>query len=107
VQFDELKKELKNIVFITVREDSDDYFEVVISKGEVAHLSLILGKFFGARVWPSEHKLSEEIENFIAEFGGIMPNQTLYFRKEDNETVFAMLWPWSDGNCITVKIGKR
>ncbi len=82
MQFDELRKELKNIVFITVREESDDYFEGVVSKGELAHLSLILGKFFGARAWPSEHKLSEEIENFVAEFGGIMSNQTLYFHKE-------------------------
>lgn len=107
MQFDELRKELKNIVFITVREESDDYFEGVVSKGELAHLSLILGKFFGARVWPSEHKLSEEIENFIGEFGGIMSSQTLYFHKEANETAFAMLWPWSDGTRITLKIGKR
>ena len=107
MQFAELRKELNNIVFITVREESEDYFEAVISKGELAYFCLRLEKFFGPRVWPSKDKLSEEVEKFLDEFGGIMSNQTLYFRKQDNETAFAMLWPWSDGTRITVKIGRK
>ena len=41
------------------------------------------------------------------EFGGIMPDQALYFRKTDNKCAFAMLWPWQSGEHITVKIGNR
>jgi len=107
MRFEELIKELRKTVFVTVREDSSDYFEAVISKSDLSNLSLSLEKFFGLAVWPSKDSLSEEAEKLAGEFGGIRPGQVLYFRKQNNETAFAMLWPWQDETQITVKIGNR
>jgi hypothetical protein len=44
------------------------------------------------------------MEETVKAFGGIMPGQTLYFKNEGNDTIFAMLWPWQDGIRTTVKI---
>jgi hypothetical protein len=44
------------------------------------------------------------MQEVINGFGGIMPGQTLYFRSEGSESIFAMLWPWQDGIRTTVKI---
>lgn len=105
MQFSEIRKELKNISFITVREESKDYFEAVIEKGQLVNLALMLEKFLGPRIWPSGSKLSDEIEISIREYGGVIAGQELYFYRQNNEIVFAMLWPWSNGTHVTVKIG--
>jgi hypothetical protein len=105
MQFAEIRKELKKVPFVTVREESGDYFEAVVSRNELANLALKLEKFFGPRIWPSKNKLSDEVEMSIKEFGGIMDDQALYFSKQNNKIVFAMLWPWSNGTHITLKIG--
>jgi len=107
MEFDELREELKKIVFVTVREESSDYFEAVIDKSELMNLASRLENFFGPRIWPSKNKLSEEVVNSIREFGGVMPDQALYFRKTNNKGAFAMLWPWQNGEHITVKISNR
>ncbi|OGX16984.1 MAG: hypothetical protein A3K83_07010 [Omnitrophica WOR_2 bacterium RBG_13_44_8b] len=71
------------------------------------NLASRLESFFGPRIWPSDNKLPEEVEISIRECGGIMPDQALYFRKADKKCTFAMLWPWQNGQHITVKISNR
>lgn len=107
MQLAEIRKELKDISFIMVREETRDYFEAVILKSELAKLTPKLEKFLGQRIWPSNNKLSDVIEISIREFGGVMAGQELYFYQRDNETVFAMLWPWSNGTHVTLKIGNK
>jgi len=58
----------------------------------------------GLPAYPSNDRLSPQIEKTIKEFGGVMSGQTLYFWSQGKDTVFAMLWPWEDGYRTTVKI---
>ena len=44
------------------------------------------------------------MQETVNNFGGIMPGQTLYFKGEGVDSIFAMLWPWQDGVRTTVKI---
>ena len=104
MQFDDLKNGIKGIAIDDLREESQDYFEAVIMKEELEKIVNRLEKFLGLPARPSKAKLSSQIEGAIKEYGGIGPGQTLYFSKLDNRNVFAMLWPWSDGNHITLKI---
>ncbi len=107
MQFNELVKEVKNVNFDTLRMDSDDYFEAVILNSKLANLNTILERFFGPPVWPSREALPPGIENVLSDFGGIMPDQTLYFWNQASDTIFIMLWPWRDGAHTTVKIAKK
>ena len=106
MRYEELRQELKNISFVTVREESNVYFEAVIPNSELSKIATKLDTFFGPRIWPSENKLPEEVQSSIKEFGGIMPGQILYFSKQDTEVIFVMLWPWSNGTHITVKVAQ-
>jgi hypothetical protein len=36
-----------------------------------------------------------------------MVGQTLYYSKQPDCALFAMFWPWSDGEHTTVKAGKK
>ena len=107
MEFNEVRQGLKEIPFETLRMDRDNYFEAVIVKNEMTRLNEALNRFFGSPVFPSLSKLSFKAQELINGFGGIMPRQTLYFWNEGSDTVFAMLWPWQDGEHTTVKVIKK
>jgi hypothetical protein len=104
MQFSQVKEEVKLIPFEATRTDSDNYFEAVIVKTEVANLNERLKKFLGDPAWPSKNRLTFQAQEAVRGFGGIMPGQTLYFKSEGEDTIFAMLWPWQDGVRTTLKI---
>lgn len=104
MQFTELIKELKEIKFEELRKDSENFFEAVVIKQDLMKLTKILEKFFGIPAWPSKDKISSQVQDTIKDFGGIMPNQTLYFSGGNEGVAFAMLWPWQDGIHTTIKI---
>lgn len=104
MQFSEVKEEVKSVNFETLRTDCDNYFEAVVIKNELDKLGERLNKFFGEPAWPSKNRLSYQMQEAVKAFGGIMPGQTLYFKNQGNEAIFAMLWPWQDGVRTTVKI---
>lgn len=107
MDFNEIKKEVKDINFDTLRTDKDNYFEAVVVEEELEKLKERLKKIFVEPVSPSQDRLSFQMQLAIEDFGGIQPNQTLYFWNEGQDTIFAMLWPWQDGCHITLKMGKR
>ncbi|MFH0913430.1 MAG: hypothetical protein V1884_04025 [Candidatus Omnitrophota bacterium] len=104
MEFDEIRKEVKNSIFDTLRTDEDNYFEAVVVRDELTKLKERLEKFLGRSIYPSSDKLPPHIEKQIKEFGGIKAGQTLYFHGEGEKDVFVMLWPWQDGYHVTIKI---
>lgn len=107
MQFSELKAQVKGVSYGELRSEDDNYLEVVIVKDKAGEVCRKLEEFFGPPLWPSENKLSFEIEDVIKKFGGIGVGQTLYFSHQPDNIVFAMLWPWGDGNHITVKLAQQ
>lgn len=107
MEFEELKNEVKTVQFDALRSDVDNNFEAVVIREELEKLIARLEKFFGAPVFPSRNRLTFQIRQVIDGFGGIMPGQKLYFWNQGRETIFAMLWPWKDGERTTVKIIKQ
>lgn len=107
MQFADLKKELNSFRFYELRDDSDDYFEVVIVKKDLEALNSKLVSIFGDPTWPPENKLPKEIKFIIDPHGGVMAGQTLYFKFMEDSPAFVMLWPWGDKEHITVKAGRK
>ncbi|HTY45456.1 MAG TPA: hypothetical protein VMD52_05660 [Patescibacteria group bacterium] len=107
MQFKQLKKEIKTVTFESVRAENETYFEAVLVKEQLQELNRQLEALFGPPAWPSKATLSPEVQEVIEGFGGIMKGQTLYFVSEPACRVFAMLWPWQDGQHITLKTGQK
>lgn len=105
VQFIDLRKELKNIMFEQLRQDRDDYFEAVVVKSVLAKLVAAMEKFLGCAISPAQ--LPKDMEKALKEYGGIMKGQALYFKDTGSEKIIAMLWPWQDQVRTTVKIIKK
>ena len=102
MRFEQIKKTVKGIGFETAREDNENYLEVVIVKDKLNELLVRLDGLFG----PAQEKPSRQAEEAIRGFGGIMKGQTLYFWHQDSSFIFAMLWPWQDGEHITIKMAQ-
>jgi len=102
--FNAIKKEIKNLSFDSLRENSDNLFEAVIVKDELGKLNLLLKEFFGEPAYPSKDKIPERIQQIADNFGGILPGQTLYCKPDGKIHILAMLWPWNDEKHITLKI---
>jgi len=107
MQFSVIRKELEGVIFDNLRIDKHNYFEAVIVKNELAKLTASLERLFGSPAWPSQNRLLLQVQEIIKDFGGIRPEQTLYFWSQGKDTVFAMLWPWEDGYHTTVKIIRK
>jgi len=106
MQFEQLKTEIKTVSFESVRDDSVDFFEAVLTKKDLPALTLKLDSFFDKPVFPAEKPLSEQAQAIAADFGDVMDGQTMYFKQEEKVGVFAMLWPWGDKDHITLKVGQ-
>ncbi|MBN2831497.1 MAG: hypothetical protein JXL82_04405 [Candidatus Omnitrophica bacterium] len=104
MQFSQVKEEIKSVDFEATRTDCDNYFEAVVVKEEVSNLNERLQKFLGEPAWPSKNRLGFKVQEAVKGFGGIMPGQTLYFKSEGENAIFAMLWPWKDGVRTTLKV---
>lgn len=104
MDFQEIVNKVKELNFSEMRADEAGRFEAVIVKQAMGELKRRLEEYFGQPIFPSGQKLTAEIQRSIDSNGGIMPGQTLYYRSQGKEVLFAMLWPWSDGQHITIKI---
>jgi len=106
MEFDKVKKEVKNMEPDTTRMDNEKYFEVVINHARLGEVVRVLESVFGTPTWPSNKKLSKDMEKLIKNAGGLRKGQTLYFLSKEEYSAFVMLWPWQDGERVTVKMSK-
>jgi hypothetical protein len=104
MHFNEVKEEIKRVGLKDTDTDCDNLFEGIIRKEKVGSMTRKLEDFFGAPAWPSKNRLSFQMEKLIKQYGGIMQGQTLYLSSKDNQVVFAMVWPWKDGEHTTIKL---
>lgn len=104
MDFSGLRKNMKLLSFETLRTDCDNFFEGVIIQQELNKLNLQLKNLLGEPVYPSKNRLAFKVKETVDGFGGLMPGQTLYYKNLGKDGIFAMLWPWKDGQRTTVKI---
>jgi hypothetical protein len=106
MEFDKVKSGIKNIGLNTTRVDTGDYFEAVVNKDSLDKVVQVLESLLGKAVWPSQNKPPKEAGKVVGNFGGLRKDQTLFFLNENGVSLFAMLWPWQNGEEITIKIVK-
>ena len=107
MEFDRIKAEIKKTGPEIMRMDNENYFEAVMSRARLEGMVRVLEGIFGAPAWPSDNKLSKDTEKLIKSVGGLRKGQTLYMLNNGSEaSAFAMLWPWQDGERITIKMSK-
>ena len=106
MEFDKIKAEVRKMELDTMRMDNENYFEAVIGHARLEGMVRVLEGIFGTPAWPSGKKLLKNMEKRIKNVGGLRKGQTLYFLNKEGCSAFVMLWPWQDGERITIKMSK-
>ena len=104
--FRDLLAQIQTIKFEESRAQSEDYFEAVISKAGLDPLHKIFTAYFGFPLKPEGHSPSGEARRCAKPYGGIRKDQTMYFRQDGDYSECVLLWPWSGGDRITIKVSR-
>jgi hypothetical protein len=102
--WDELAGEVKKAKLVEMRGQKEKYLEVVVKVAELAPVTALLMSYFGDPLKPAGERASSQADGYARPFGGVQTAQTLYVREIGGSVHGALLWPWSDGVCVTVKI---
>jgi hypothetical protein len=106
MEFDKIRAQVRKTEPDIMRLDSEDYFEAVIVKARLGEVVRVLESIFGAPAWPSNNKMLKDTQKLVSGAGGLRKGQTLYVLTDAGSSAFAMLWPWQDGERITIKIAR-
>jgi hypothetical protein len=102
--FDEILLRTKDLGLYERRSMSPEYCELVFFSRDIEAwyetLSSILGE---ARKKPGTEPTDSDLD-ITRKTGGIRANQTLFEKEFDGKTVIAKIWPWDDGEHMTLKM---
>ena len=102
-----VKEILEKCAHLNVNEQrslEDDYLEPVILKNDLNAWDAILKEILGPQAKPAGMEPTQEHLSLTKKLGSINSNQILYKHDFTDKLMIAMLWPWSDGEYITLKI---
>lgn len=100
----DLIAEIKKLQFEEIRNNSTQLFEIVIRTDRAQTLYPILEGYFGPALKPAGAQPNRQVSEKVTAYGGIRKEQILYFIEQPTGSAYAMIWPWSNGILITLKI---
>jgi hypothetical protein len=83
---------------------SEDWVEREILVKDMGEWEKILTDILGPPVKKAGEEASQFFLDLTENYGGILDDQTLYYKKFDGRSMIAMFWPWKDKNEATLKI---
>lgn len=98
-------KSIAALPTVEIRDSSNDYLELVFFAANLPQWEQALTQHLGAPAKPPGTAPSADDKSITKNYGGVQKNQTL-FRGPATMPYIAMLWPWQDGEHITLKVAK-
>ena len=86
------------------RRESEDYLEMVMFRDSWGDLSNLFEAYFGRPLQAPGQDPNDEAQRVSDPYGGITTEQALYHTFRDDADHEAVIWPWSDGKRLNVKI---
>jgi hypothetical protein len=104
---DELMRRARKIRHEQTRRESEDYLEMVMFRESSNDVLSLFESYFGSPLKASGQDPDDEAERLSNPYGGIAKEQTLYHAAREDADHLAMIWPWTDGKRMTVKIAQE
>jgi hypothetical protein len=102
--FNEILLKTKNLGVHERRSLSSEYCELVFFSRDLETWFGILTSVLGEPRKPPGQEPSDSDLDLTHKTGGIRINQTLFEKDFGNETIIAKIWPWEDGDHMTLKM---
>lgn len=104
MRYDLFLEELKKVPCQELRSAEAEYFELVVRAGDLPKVNQVLETFFGKPMKPAGDTPSSEVKKLAQEYGGIREDQTLYYMAAEELYYYSLIWPWANGQSVTVKV---
>ena len=104
---DELMRRARGIKHEQTRRESEDYLEMVMFRDSWNDVQNLFDGYFGAPIKGAGNDADDNAERVSETYGGITREQVLYHLQRAGSDHVAMIWPWSDGKRMTVKIAQE
>jgi hypothetical protein len=102
--FEEVMRTVREIPHEETRRESEDYLEMVMFLDSWYDVLSVFDDYFGAPL-KAPGDIPDKMAFRVSDpYGGITEEQALYHLTRDDAKQVAMVWPWSDGKRMTVKI---
>ena len=98
----EIFNSLEHLEIYDMRRIYDHYGELVFEKKYVKEWIEALTELLGEPQKPAGNYPEEEDIELTKDYRGIRREQTLFFKKFDDCSILAMLWPWSSSNVTLI-----
>ena len=92
-----LKIEGKNVI-------SEDFVEWEFLQDDSKELEKILSNILGPAAKRAGEEVTQSYLDLTIKCGGILDDQILFYKKFEENSIIAMIWPWKDKNQATLKI---
>lgn len=102
--FDDILFQAKDLGVYERRSLSAEYCELVFFSKDLAAWYGILSSALGDPRKPPGCEPSVSDLDLTRKTGGIRINQTLFEKDFGEETIIAKIWPWEDGEHMTLKM---
>ena len=86
------------------RTVTDNYCELVFYTKDTAEWEKVLAGILGPAIKPPKTRPGKDDLRMAEYYGGICNGQTLFRKDFDGVTIIALLWPWQDKTCTTLKL---
>ncbi len=104
MRYDLFLQELKKFPNIELRSDEPECFEFVVKTSDLPKVHTVLETFFGKPMKPAGTRASSEAKKMTEAYGGIRDDQTLYHLESEELYYYSLIWPWANGQSVTVKV---
>ena len=104
MNYDLFLEELKKAPCQELRSTDPEFFEVVVKTSDLPRVHAILETFFGKPMKPTGEKASAEAKKKAEAYGGVREDQTLYYLEAEELYYYSLMWPWANGQSVTVKV---
>ena len=101
---DEILLQTKDLGIYEHRSKNDEYCELVFYSKDLNSWYDILSSALGEPRKPSGTAPTQSDLDLTSRTGGIRINQTLFEKNFGGETIIAKIWPWDDGEHLTLKM---
>lgn len=100
----EMMEKCGPLKFHEKRTLTDDCGDFVVLNEEMKKLTQHLAKYLNPPIKPAGAAPTKADMKLTNYYGGIQKQQTLYLKKNKQDTILVMCWPWANGSHTTIKM---
>jgi hypothetical protein len=100
----EVFEKLQGLEVYEKRTVTDDLVDVVFENQQAAAWHEKMASILGPALKPPGAASNSQANQLAKNFGGIRPEQTMYYKPFGEYAVLAMFWPWGNGKSTSCKM---